>query len=331
MSAQPAYPLRAERGGLAPASTATPRMSISAARALHIAPEILAQPGLSLLACAVLAEVIDLYQHKGQCFASDEHFAERCHYKPRTVRETIAELEAAGFLTREVNYAARHKRLLMPTEKWRNPPGVVADSATTTPEVVADSAGSSGGIRQELWRNPPGVVADSANINTILNTKTNTILNTTTPFGRGDAAPGLETFAEVVEELPVGEAESPAPAPKKKVAAKKKAPDRPSRPEVPFAQSELASVEAFCAAFAGTDWELADLPFYHAQVANWRQKGEPPLRKDWKATATKFLLNDQHDNRLKLAPGVQRYDPASHANAVGSGAGPTGYRSSRYD
>ncbi len=143
-------------------------------RALHIPAAVLAQPSLSLLACAVLAEILDLYQVKGQVFASDEHFAERCRCSPRKSRETIAELEAAGYLTRDVDHSRRHKRLLIPAEKWQILPGVVAESATSPPEmlgVVADSAGSSGEICQDLRQILPGVVAESANINTIVNTK----------------------------------------------------------------------------------------------------------------------------------------------------------------
>ncbi|NVO84274.1 hypothetical protein [Hymenobacter terrestris] len=99
------------------------------------------------------------------------------------------------------------------------------------------------------------------------------------------------------------------------------------RPEVPFAESYLARYEDFAAAFAGTDYALADLRFYHAQILNWRKNGEPPRRRDWKATATQFFLNDAHDNRLKLAP------PAQFPND-GSGPGTlfarTGFRS-KYD
>lgn len=166
--------------------------NIRPTRALHIPAQVLACAELSLLGCAVFAEVLDLYRVKGHVFADDEHFAMRCHVKPRTVRETISELVELGFLIREVNYKARHKRTLTPTERWQNLPAVVADSATTTPGLVADSAttiatiatiaevpaesaGSSGEICRDLWQNLPGVVADSANINTIINTKTNTI------------------------------------------------------------------------------------------------------------------------------------------------------------
>lgn len=155
--------------------------------------------------------------------------------------------------------------------------------------------------------------------------------------------------AELLDEPrpPNGTAPAPASAPKKKVAAKKKGVGgattwdaaqaqtadanpppkrgRPHRPEVPFAESALATYENFAATFAGTDYELADLRFYHAQVTNWRKNGEPPRRRDWKATATQFMLNDAHDNRLKLAP-------SPHANDAGPGAlfARTGFRS-KYD
>ena len=97
---------------------------------------------------------------------------------------------------------------------------------------------------------------------------------------------------------------APGPPPKVKVAPKRKGPaalPRPRRPEVPFADSELAPLDAFIAAFQGTDYELANLRYYHELVATWRQHGEPPLRRDWLATAKKFMLNDMQDGKLKLA------------------------------
>lgn len=106
---------------------------------------------------------------------------------------------------------------------------------------------------------------------------------------------------------------------------------RPQRPEVPFAESDLASFDAFAAAFAGTDYgQYADLRFYHEKIRNWRQKGEAPRRRDWKATATQFFLNDAHDNRLKLAPGITHAGGAD-AGPQDAGIPATGYRSSRWD
>ncbi|GAB2778048.1 hypothetical protein HNQ93_001710 [Hymenobacter luteus] len=81
-------------------------------------------------------------------------------------------------------------------------------------------------------------------------------------------------------------------------------PGRPTRPEITFAESEYADVEKFILAFEGTDYALADLRLYHEKVRLWRDRktGEPPRRRDWLATAQRFMLNDAHDNRLKLAP-----------------------------
>lgn len=141
-----------------------------------------------------------------------------------------------------------------------------------------------------------------------------------------------------------------AEAPKKKVAPKKKRvkqaamreaagrvaasstrPRRQQRPEVSFADSELASYEAFAAAFESTDYALADLRYYHARISAWRQKGEPPRRRDWRATAIQFFLNDAHDNRLKLAHGVHAHQPGSAGPTdAGTLFARTGYRS-KYD
>jgi hypothetical protein len=107
-----------------------------------------------------------------------------------------------------------------------------------------------------------------------------------------------------------------------------------SLPDLPFSQSPIAELGAFTQAFKGTDYELADLPYYHQRVATWRDKktGLPPTRKDWVASATNFMLNDISENRLKLASSVQFHQPsAGGSNAMGSGIPATGYRSKRWD
>jgi hypothetical protein len=192
-------------------------------RDLYLLAAVLDQPGLSLLACAVLSEIIDLHKVNGHVFASDEHFAKRCKSKSRTIRVTIAELVATGYLIREVDYSARHKRRLTPTEKWQNPPELVADSATTSPKVVAESAGTSGEIRQDFRQNPPELVADSANINNQLNNKEN-LNQTPTPSepekktGAGefleDSTPSLKAEVQIVPPVAEPPQEPAAPAPK---------------------------------------------------------------------------------------------------------------------
>jgi hypothetical protein len=106
-------------------------------------------------------------------------------------------------------------------------------------------------------------------------------------------------------------------------------------PELPFRESPLYDLTTFIAAFAGTDYELADLRHYHQLIDTWRDKktGLPPTRKDWVATARRFMLNDAADNRLKLAPASQSASqPAvGHHHPMGSGIPVTGYRSKRWD
>lgn len=131
--------------------------------------------------------------------------------------------------------------------------------------------------------------------------------------------------------IPLANGASEAPrTPRTKQSAKPNAGRRPQRPEVPFAESELARYDDFAAAFADTDYVLTDLRYYYARISAWRQKGEPPRRRDWHATAIQFFLNDAHDNRLKLAPGVQQYHPSTPQPDAGTCFARTGYRS-KYD
>ena len=162
---------------------------------------------------------------------------------------------------------------------------------------------------------------------------------------------GERFSGEGLSEAQVLDAKQPTPGdrPKKKVAQKKKGEQvgsiraaattragesrrREVLPDVPFSQSAIYPMEAFTAAFDGTDYALADLRHYHQLVDTWRDKktGLPPTRKDWIATAKRFMLNDVNDNRLKPAPNVQRpgTDGTGQSN---SGIPSTGYRSSRYD
>jgi hypothetical protein len=122
-------------------------------------------------------------------------------------------------------------------------------------------------------------------------------------------------------------------AQKRKVRVRNAAQDRPvRRPEVPFSESDLADLDSFIAAFAGTDFELANLRYYHEKVANWRKNGEPPRRRDWKATTKTFMLNDIERNALVLAPGSQVGSTGANPNpsSTGTGAYSAGYVSQRY-
>ena len=109
--------------------------------------------------------------------------------------------------------------------------------------------------------------------------------------------------------------------------------NRQKRPETTFQESAIYPKAAFSAAFEGTDYALADLNHYHEAVNLWRDKttGEPPRRADWVATAKRFMFNDATDNRLKIAPNVQRHDGSPGSSTANPGIPSTGYRSSRWD
>ncbi len=164
-----------------------------------------------------------------------------------------------------------------------------------------------------------------------------------------EASPTNEGLSGLVEDSADDCQPHPGAAPKKKVAPKKKGVaagagrpaatasadgQRPTRalPEVPFRESAIYDFTAFIAAFEGTDGALTDLRHYHQLIDTWRDKktGLPPRRKDWVATARRFMLNDAADNRLKLAPNVQHFSgPDPNGPNAGGAAGE--YRSSRWD
>lgn len=201
--------------------------------------------------------------------------------------------------------------------------------APVSPEVGQRSA--------QNWANPGGEVGPEVGQHSLYN-KTGSSTNSentgaaTAPHQKkievleGEGLSGAELLPN--DTAPSNGAGPAQPtAPKKKVAPKKKGPQAETIrrsatappgdarrngctafPELPFSQSPIADVSAFIQAFQGTDYELADLRHYHQLVATWRDKktGLEPTRKDWVATAKRFMLNDAADNRLKLAPNVQR-------------------------
>ncbi|MBJ6146373.1 hypothetical protein [Hymenobacter sp. BT559] len=153
------------------------------------------------------------------------------------------------------------------------------------------------------------------------------VLDNTADYAEPVAALGVATKKKVApKQKGVGQGAQAEISP-----AEPRPPRRIPLPELPFSQSAIASPEAFAAAFQGSDYELADLRHYHQLVATWRDKktGQEPLRRDWVATAKRFMLNDAADNRLKLAPNVQHH-PANPAPAT-TGIPASGYRSSRWD
>ena len=203
---------------------------------------------------------------------------------------------------------------------YSNTPAARIKSGESTGTTSGASTGASRG---------QAIVSFDKQVETIVN-KNKPVLSIKLDEAAAEKKEGEElTSAEQLLELDDSELTAQEPPPKAKVARKGKVPTRPQRPEIPFAESELADLPAFMAAFAGTDYALADLRFYHEKILNWRQKGEVPRRRDWLATSKQFFLNDAAENRLKLAPGVQSHQPG--ATYADTGIPTTGYRSRRWD
>lgn len=280
-----------------------------------------------------------------------------------TYLNTLRDLDAWGLLAYEPSHTDTSTVQLLavgevvPEVGQPEPVGCTNSGPTKTGEVVPEV----GQPLYQKWDNLVGGVVPEVVQHSLL-VKTPCSVNSV----NGAAAPQKKMGGRVFEgeglsevqvlegpASPNGAGPAQAPAPQKKVAPKKKGvgseaetiraaatavPDEPRRrgalPELPFSQSAIASPEAFAAAFAGTDYELADLRHYHQLVATWRDKktGHPPQRKDWVATAKRFMLNDAADNRLKLAPGHSPVAAAgADASAQNSGIPTTGYRSTRWD
>ncbi|MET4104745.1 hypothetical protein [Hymenobacter sp. UYP22] len=259
----------------------------------------------------------------------------------RTYRATLYDLDTWGLLTYQPSQSRHEKSRCYLTDlsEAEVPPVAPLTTGRSAPDKTAlPGAEVPEALRAEV---PPISGLSGAEVpEDTLYSKTVDV--NCVVVNRGTAAPHQKKIAvlegeglsgaELLDDTapPTGADPAPTSAPKEKVAPKRKGvkqaairaaatgqashPDRPARrgrqqlPEVPFAESELADVEKFIQAFDGTDYQLADLRFYHAKIQAWRDRktGEPPRRRDWKACATQFFLNDAHENRLKLAPHVQR-------------------------
>lgn len=66
-----------------------------------------------------------------------------------------------------------------------------------------------------------------------------------------------------------------------------------------FKDSEFYDFEKFKTQFVNTDYEKADLKYYHESVMNWSaSKGEKKI--DWIATARGFMSRDKKEDKLQL-------------------------------
>jgi len=150
---------------------APPKMSLVSPRPLIIPPAVLAMTAPSLNAKALLADILDLHKVSGHVFARDEYFAERYQIGKRSVGDALHWLEANGWITRELDHAARNKRNLIPTEQALALLEKSMQISQPLPLEEADSTPTPCEIRMDSLRNPQGVHAKSADISKNLNKK----------------------------------------------------------------------------------------------------------------------------------------------------------------
>lgn len=86
-----------------------------------------------------------------------------------------------------------------------------------------------------------------------------------------------------------------------KAQPKPTTPARPRTKRHAFADSPYADVQAVAEALKGTDYEHADVQYYHETIRNWAE-GKGELKADWLATIRNAILSDSKENKLKISP-----------------------------
>jgi len=144
-------------------------------RGLYMLPAVLNLSALSWPARLVLSEILELYKVNGQVWANDQHFAGRLPgTSMRAVQRAIQELEAAGYVHRETNQAAQHKRILTPLLIGATEAEPIANLAGASLDLSPDWREPIANLATDLPPNRREPIANLANINYQLNSKGNT-------------------------------------------------------------------------------------------------------------------------------------------------------------
>ncbi len=133
-----------------------------------VVPGAVVALSISWPARLVFSEIINLRKVKGEVWANDNHFAERCRISKRTVGGALRELEVAGLLLRITRQSAQRKRNLIPLliqeKHYREEVAEEQCLVQPSPEAIATTA-------TELMQNLQQPIAAFASINTTSNTK----------------------------------------------------------------------------------------------------------------------------------------------------------------
>ncbi len=114
-----------------------------------------------------------------------------------------------------------------------------------------------------------------------------------------------------------------APEERKKVAPKKKEPAGGGQepPDLPFWESPCADKDFFKRAFTGTEYETANLDYYHEVIGNW-SRSKDARKKDWIAASKNWMLNDYRAGKLvtpTTVPSPTAYGKATAATRSRNG------------
>jgi hypothetical protein len=308
MSALPAYPLRAERGGLAPDTLPDlprPRMT-PAEISLTLSADVLRLPYVPATRL-VLAEIVSLYSVNGHCDASDAHFAARLTISTDTANRAVKELEADGLLVKVTTRVRTGLyRTLTPnseaiTAKAASNP--YPQNAATNPQNAAREGSRKMPVAypQNAESNPQNAATPTRILPVALPAKcgSNIPVNNTSTFQviPDDAA----SAAALVEEVEVvaqvekhkrqashtegGAADVGTSITKKRLLMR----DSPLATLAAFAQAWQAAAEAHPETYA--PYAQADLAHYHAALLGW-SNAEGKTKFDWLSTIRNSMSND---------------------------------------
>jgi hypothetical protein len=325
MSAAPAYPLRAERGGLAPIDLPRPRMT-PAEIPLTLSADVLRLP-YTPATRMVLAEIVSLHAATGCCDASNPHFMARLSIKHDAVNDAIKRLDEDGLIVKVVDKAAGFYRTLTPL------PAAIAAKATTNPYPEKSTSYSENPTRYPNRKNRLGYsenptspnrenrlpLVGKADTNTPYNIPSNIPVNPT-PSADASAVVPEKKIEEVSASLPADEVEIVPPVarpPRAKAAKPPKAgepehfadfwaawPKKESRADAVKAFAKLSPADQAAAASRADTWltarpDLAEPARYryipHATTwlnnARWTDDNPLPLTTTTHATATQISPN----------------------------------------
>lgn len=208
---------------------------------------------------------IDSFTSKGlDCFFSNEYLAAFVGVSVSQVSRHLTKLTEIGWI-KQTKFDGR-KRFLQSSLAL----GFKADYASST-------------------RQTPHEVQGSLDPNAYHNNTVNNPLNKTFNIPSANAFPGEENPIE----LSVISIPPPGSAP----------PPKPKKTDTLFRESQFFDKVLFRSMFDGTDYELADLDYYHEVILNWSD-GKGMKRKDWIATAKNWILKDKQDKKLRLRHGT---------------------------